>query len=738
MNHQLQTLKFVVVAIAALGFAYLTSVMTKPTPLVGFGLVGESFFPELDPTKVLGLRVVTTSEDTASSRVFKVALKDGAFRIESRNDYPADGKDQLAKTANALLGVKREALVSRVAADHEKYGVVDPLDEKVDSTEGRGHRITLYKEDDVALADIIIGKAVPDQAKQRYARLVGESETETFIVTIDFEVSTKFSDWVEDDLLKLDRDDLVKLESQITTPDPRTQTAATTVVARLDRKASSDPWEMADVKADEEEVNADRLGELVTALDNLKLIGVRERPELNGKRLLNSDLTVPAEFRGQMGLISQLIQSDLVRRGFQIFPTEKELLFLAEAGELVVGAKTGVEYHLSFGNVFTGTEEEMELGGADADPKDATKPAAEKKDQAPAGPPNADDKNGVEGEDEKGPGTKTTQLRGRYVFARATFNADLLGPAPVEPQLPVPPEGVKVDKDGNVIEEAAPNPGPAAGPSTPKTPEPEKAPEGKAAADKEANCDEAKPEKADPPKTEAPAEKPTEQPAAAKPTDEPKTEKPAEPKTGDEPKVEAPKTADPRPNDPAAKTPVEPKVGDEKKPDESPLPTAEPKLDPVTEYKAALAAYRRAKLEYDRAVSDYASNVKRGNEKVEELNKRFADWYYVISADDFDKLSLTRAQIVKAKVKAGAEGTENGINPLDLGPIISPKTPGGTDPAKSPEPTDPPKATDPPKTTDAPSTTDPPKDDAKTAPAAKTDDSPDAAKPDAPPKPNHE
>jgi hypothetical protein len=730
MSHQLQTVKFVAVAIAALGFAYMTSVMTQPTPVEGFGLIGEPFFPDLDPAKVEGLRVVTTTEDTASSRVFKIALKDGAYRITSRNDYPADGAEQLGKTANALLGVKREALVSRVIVDHEKYGVVDPLDEEVDATEGRGHRVTLYKEDDVALADFIIGKAVENQNGQHYARLVDKNET--FIVTLDFQVSTKFSDWVEDDLLKMDRDDLIALRSLVTRPEKNT--VSTEVVAKLDRKTFSDPWELTGTK-EGEEVDKDRLTEIVNTLDNLKLIGVRERPEIGGERLLNSDLTISPKFRGQEGLISQIIQSDLVRRGFQIAPTADGLVFLAKSGELVAGTKTGVEYHLSFGNVFSGTEEEMELGGSDKPEEDAKN---EKKDDKKDAKEPADGENNKDDE-EKGPGTSTTQLRGRYVFARTNFNVDLLGPPPVEPQLPTPPEGVKVDKDGNVIEEAKPTTQPTKDAKpVPKTGD-EKATEKKDGG--ESGCDEVKPDAAATKDAATKDEKPK---PNVKKKDAPAKAAPPEKTDAKDDKKTTPadtKTDDKKP----AKTDDKAPAKTDDKGDEAKLPTAKPRIDPVVAYKNALAAYRQAKTRYASDLAQYEAKIKSGKERVEELNKRFADWYYVISADDFDKLSMSRDQVVKAQEKPADDPTGNPSNPLGplgpgAGPVITPKPPT-IDPKANPD-SNPPKKDDAPKPKESNPKADPKKPDtskdtgdAKKPEAKPTADSAPKEKPSAPPKP---
>ena len=625
MNHQLQTLKFLVVAVGALGVAYLTSVMTQPDPVKGFGLIGEEFFPDLSPGEVTGIRVVTSSEDTATHTVFKVAFKDGAYRIESRNDYPADGKEQLGKTSNALLGVKREALISRISADHEKYGVVDPLDRDLDTTEGRGHRITLYKEDDIPVADLIVGSPVEGQAKQNYARLVGGAET--FIVTLDFEVSTKFSDWVEDDLLKLDRDNLISIQSQKSTSDRETMSVKTDVLAHVTRTSSSDTWHLKGLK-DTEEVDADRLRNAADTLGNLKLIGVSERPEIQGKRLLNSDLTIPKEFQRQMGLISQVIQGDLQRRGFRIFPSKDELKFIADEGELIAGTKNGIEYHLSFGSVFSGTEEEIQLGGADTDSKD--KDASDDKDKKDAGDNEA-----------TGPSPKTTDLRGRYVFARTAFNKDLLGPAPAEPKMPLPPEGVKVDENGNVIEDE---------PVKQPTAVDEKSSKKEAEAKDDSGCD----EPAD--KTKAVDEKAPDK-KVDETTDGKKPNVPAKPDAKAKPPV-----------DPKDKTTVDDgKTKDPKSTDDTKLPDAIPKVDPIVEYKNALSAYRAGTSTYERDVTAYEKKIEDGQAEVEKLNKRFVDWYYVISVEDFDKLNLSRDQVVKAKVDP-AKGP-NDANPLGPGPL---------------------------------------------------------------------
>ena len=130
------TLIFAVVAIALLLLAFATSSGTR-TPDEFFDL-GEEFFPEFeDPNSATTLEVVEYEEDTGAARPFKVTFEKGIWTIPSHHNYPADGKDRLAQTAARLIGLKKEGFRSGNVADHEAFGVVDPLDETSTSLSGR-------------------------------------------------------------------------------------------------------------------------------------------------------------------------------------------------------------------------------------------------------------------------------------------------------------------------------------------------------------------------------------------------------------------------------------------------------------------------------------------------------------------------------------------------------------------------------------------------------------------------
>ena len=54
-------------------------------------------------------------------------------------------------------------------------------------------------------------------------------------------------------------------------------------------------------------------------------------------------------------------------------------------------------------------------------------------------------------------------------------------------------------------------------------------------------------------------------------------------------------------------------------------------------------------LEYERLLAEYETQVEAGKAKAEELNRRFAAWYYVIPGASYDSLKLSREDLVSPK-----------------------------------------------------------------------------------------
>ena len=85
---------------------------------------------------------------------------------------------------------------------------------------------------------------------------------------------------------------------------------------------------------------------------------------------------------------------------------------------------------------------------------------------------------------------------------------------------------------------------------------------------------------------------------------------------------------------------------DKKSPAEKKVPAD--KKDVKAEWKAQK---ERIEKENQRKQEEYDRQVKEGKQHVEKLNARFADWYYVIADDVYQKVHLGRPKIVKKKEK---------------------------------------------------------------------------------------
>ena len=192
MNPMIRTMTFVAVAVISTAVAFTANFLSKPNRQSGPVSYGE-FFPDFtDPSRATSIRIVSYDESLAAVKDFTV-VHDNGWRISSHNDYPADGQEQLGKAASSMISLKRGSLVTHRAADHERYGVIDPVDEKNLSLKGRGTRVTLLQKGDVPLADLIVGKKVEGSEDKRYVRQYGKDDV--FMVQAKFDISTKFSVW---------------------------------------------------------------------------------------------------------------------------------------------------------------------------------------------------------------------------------------------------------------------------------------------------------------------------------------------------------------------------------------------------------------------------------------------------------------------------------------------------------------------------------------------------------------
>ncbi len=204
--------------------------------------------------------------------------------------------------------------------------------------------------------------------------------------------------------------------------------------------------------------------------------------------------------------------------------------------------------------------------------------------------------------------------------------------------------------------------------------------------------EEEKPAEGQPAKGESPEEENgTQKSPDGESADEPSQEKtngqPAEVKTNGQPAEE--KTNGQPAEEKTNGQPAEEKA-DGQPADENADETAEKKKDQnadgaETDEESDIEAKREEIEKENRQKRDeYEEKIEEGRKKVKELNERFADWYYVISDEVYQKIHLGHDQIIKKKEKEEEEGEEGEEPGTDPG-----TDPGAAGPGESADPTSP-------------------------------------------------
>ncbi len=184
-------------------------------------------------------------------------------------------------------------LLTKIAKEHERLGVVDPLSDEIEDPESVGKRISLKDADGEVVVDYIVGKEAGEVAlsntdqpfgtdgneKYYYARRPDEQHT--YKVKLDIDLSTKFSDWIDPDLLRVSRNDLTRIEiDNYTLEEDRSNPLAQTKALfkaqgdKLDisRRSNTDPWELADLDPEKEELVTARIDQMLGVFDEMKMM----------------------------------------------------------------------------------------------------------------------------------------------------------------------------------------------------------------------------------------------------------------------------------------------------------------------------------------------------------------------------------------------------------------------------------------------------------------------------------
>lgn len=413
MNPLPRTLAFVVAAVLSVGAAGLTYYSNQPAKLDSDAEIGEDFFPKFqDPNEATYLQVAKFDKDASKTATFSVEQKDGKWRIPSHNNYPADGKERLKQTAASVIGIKRGAPAGTNKEAHKDHNLLDPLDQSINETEGRGERITL-KKGDVTLVDFIVGKKKEGSQNTFYIRKADEDRF--FLSEVKIELSTKFADWIEPDLLALKRDDVKEIFIDRYSVDEGQGTIDQREKSILTRDSATADWKIEGIDTAAVKPKASVISAMLGSLDDLKIVGVRRKPEGLSASLQGSD---------SIKLTNSTL-ADLQNHGFFYHPKKG---IVSNEGDMLVSTFDGVSYVLRFGEMFEGSDIEVEVGSQNETTKKPAASDATKEEEK---------KDGEKTEDES---KKPDSKKNRFVFIMAQHDPRLLGEPPVEPVKPEPPK----------------------------------------------------------------------------------------------------------------------------------------------------------------------------------------------------------------------------------------------------------------------------------------------------------
>ncbi len=334
MDENRKTLWFVLTAVVLLALAVIVS-PERITP-DAFIEQGQAFFPDFeDPNEATTLEVIDYNQETGEAVPFKVTFENGKWTIPSHYNYPADGAERLANTAAAMIQIKKDDYRSSIITDHEQFSVIDPLSDDA-SLKGKGQRITIKGRGGSVLADLIIGREVEKKNGFKYVR--SPEQSRVYAARTDIEVSTKFEDWIEADLLKVTTAKIERVVINDYTINERTLSVERRDDLALSR-GDNDTWS-ADKMKSSQKVDDARMRELLNSLVDLKIVDVRPKPP----GLSQSLKSVSSDGKR----ISSQDRFSLQSKGFY-FTQGGQLL--SNEGEMLIYTDDGIKYTLRFGEI---------------------------------------------------------------------------------------------------------------------------------------------------------------------------------------------------------------------------------------------------------------------------------------------------------------------------------------------------------------------------------------------------
>ncbi len=359
MNENTKTMIFVAVAAIAVAAALIGRPhrVGSETPEA----IGEVMFPELkDPADAQSLEIVEYAPDEGKVDSFSVVQRQGVWSIPSHENYPADARENLQAAATMFVDLE---ILDVVPADRDaqiEYGVVEPSTEAGSAIVGVGKLVRIKDSKGARLVEVIIGKEVPDREGQRFVRRPVEETI--YAVSLPAEkLSTRFEDWVNQDVLDLEGMDITEIDIRdySVTPVQTNRGIQFYQEQRLEMdvlwNADEFKWELGSLSEfrndrlmptellDDEELDADVLDQLKSALADLKIVDVAAKPDALREGLKGNFAKIESD---------RAASGSLLERGF--YPLEMSsggVTFASTDGEVIVKTKDNIRYELYFGRV---------------------------------------------------------------------------------------------------------------------------------------------------------------------------------------------------------------------------------------------------------------------------------------------------------------------------------------------------------------------------------------------------
>ncbi|MFM8262054.1 MAG: DUF4340 domain-containing protein [Pirellula sp.] len=557
--------------------------------------VNQALFEKFtDPLDAASLKIVKYNNDAEQYEEFEVAKdsRSGVWTLPSNENYPADANKQMSDAANLFVGMKVLNVASEKRDEHKLFGVLEPDKKKeAEGGEGVGMLVQLRNSKGDSLVDLIIGKEDAQDNKKRFVRVPSEDVTYVAEITTT-PLSTDFKQWIESDLLKLSANDIETLGIRNYSLLPTNQNTLELVPnydADISYNVRDAKWNAKSMTVYAERRPSPKTLDESEELNSNKLNEMKNA--LDNLRIVNvarKPTGVAADLKGEQ--LGDETKAALQRRGFfaQRSASGDAYEIFSMNGDLQVTLKDGVQYLLRFGK------------GAGA----SFEPESEEA-----------------GED----GQKKVSIN-RFLMVTTRVD-DSKFP---EPELDRVPETVEELKALEAAKKAALAPKPAPQepmPQDPASPEP------------------APPEPAPKPESPQPSEPKSEEP------------KPEEPKS-EEPKQEEPKQDPPQANAKSASTTLRGKLVSAQDPApvvQDPKPEAPVPQEPVKEltdeeWKERLEAEKeRINKENQRKIDLRKDRYEAAKKRVAELNARFADWYYIVSDSEFQRLKIELGDLITKK-----------------------------------------------------------------------------------------